>query len=645
MSTGSGTLTDNETCTTYYNLSLGEDPFYFHTTSTIKRVHRDAIRFGKTSDISVLYRNDTTRSEKNEYLVGVTTTSIVIFAVITAWFVLILVCMCLGPDRVGFFSGRQRKAESGSKVSDENIEKKSSNGQENFDEENDADLASNGQVAVVVATDNAEDAIIDAVPDEQELDSVKNKEDDNGIDGPAPDGQQTGDFSNEGNGFEAANPTSDGQKNGDVGIVIESTVDKENENDENIANKETIQEEMIKKSFRNSLAVCEIQHDELTKLYRTRLVRSRIVVLLCSVGVVICVILFITFGVQNLVQSSSNVISGVQEGQELTKEAVMLVDNFLMRQKMALEVLTPFITEINGICPNVTKAICSNITDSKSCNFTDIPLSDEFETAYSFLIDNAQNAALAKADSLRDDLTELNDELGKVADQISSFNWAFAVATVFAVMLLIANLVISHGIIVAWRRETAPPKYECCSKIMRLARHWLMVPFFVFLVVMSWIFSMVFIIGSIATADLCYGSPDDTVLAVLKKDVLPLDSVIRDLFIFYVEGCPDYGVPDDLSNKVNSILNYADEVSNVAFGLQDEAFVERFVETCGNDTSVLYAASLAVKGTICNVGVTLAEIVLFFSCPNWSAYFLHLPQFLDSQFACVYLNIYFSYST
>lgn len=132
---------------------------------------------------------------------------------------------------------------------------------------------------------------------------------------------------------------------------------------------------------------------------------------------------------------------------------------------------------------------------------------------------------------------------------------------------------------------------------------------------------MVFILGGIATADLCYGSPDTTVLAILEKDVLPLDSTVRDLLIFYVEGCPEDGAPDDLSNKVNSILNYAEEVSNVADTLRDEVFIESFIETCGNNTSILDASAVAVKQTICNVGITLAEVALFFSCPNWSTYF------------------------
>ena len=572
MSTGSEISTDNETCSQYYNLSLGDDPYNFRSTTIIERLHKDAIRFGKTSDIGVLYRNDTTRSEKQEYVVGVSTTSIIIFMFITTWFALILMCMCLGPDRVGFFSGRRTKAEQRSKITHDK----------------------NGRNSALLEGGEEDDD-----------DNVLNDQNDNGIADSALIEQETADVFNE---------DSDGV------VVPQDLNDVKNDGDEQVVKQQTEQDQNLKRSSRMSFDSIQPKNTLATS-YRTRLVRARVVVLMCSLGVVICVILFITFGVQNLLQSSKNVVAGVEEGRELAIEAITLVDHFLMRQKMALEVLTPFVMEVNGICPNVTEAICANITDSTTCDFTDIPLSEEFQDAFTFVIDNVEDATLDKADSLRMDLMELDEELGKVADKIASFNWAFAVAAVFAIALLIANLVISHGIIVAWRRETVPPKYECCSKVLGLARHWLMVPIFVFLVVMSWIFSMVFIIGSIAAADLCYGSPDDTVLAILKKDVLPLDSMVRDLLIFYVEGCPDYGVPDDLTNKVNEILNYADQVANVANGISNDEFVENFVATCGNDTSVLDAAAVAVQGTICNVGATLAEVVLFFSCPNWSTYF------------------------
>ena len=96
------------------------------------------------------------------------------------------------------------------------------------------------------------------------------------------------------------------------------------------------------------------------------------------------------------------------------------------------------------------------------------------------------------------------------------------------------------------------------------------------------------------------------------------------MLIFYVEGCPKDDVPEDLSDKVNDILDYAESISTMASNFYYDESYDTFVEICGNDTSVLNATASVLQGTICNVGATLAEIVFFFSCPNWSKYILSL---------------------
>ena len=569
MATVNVVLTDNETCTDYFNVSLGEDPYEFHATSTIERLHRNAIRFGKTNDISVLYRNNATHAEKREYVGGVATSSIMIFVFITTWFALILLCMCLGPDRVGFFSGRQRKLERERRDSEEEID---------------------GVVA------------------------------------------------NEGNDASLKDPNAAVEKNGDVLndkeddiAMVDQNTGVEEESPENVANKQALPDEFAEKSHRKSLiesqndevkssfrrSLNKSHDDELEVMYRTRLFRARIVVLTCSVGVVISVILFFTNGVQKLLQSSENVVAGVEEGQQLADEAYSLIDNAVSRQEMVNEMLTPYLEDINGICPNVTKSICEDISDASTCNFVNIPVSDEFQAAFLWLVDYAKNAALTKLDGLLQDLLHLDEDLEEATDQVNSFKWVFTTAWVFAILLLVANIIISYGIIIAWWRETHPPKHKCFTKLLDIARHRLMVPIFVFLVVMSWMFSMIFIIGTIVAADLCYGSPDETVLAVLERDIVPVDRIVQKLLIFYVKGCPTDSVPDDLSSTVNEVLTSADMVTSMASNF----YGEEVSETCASNPSFINATSNAVGETICNVGVTLAETVLHFSCPNWSKFY------------------------
>ena len=611
MATVNVVLTDNETCTDYFNVSLGEDPYEFHATSTIERLHRNAIRFGKTNDISVLYRNNATHAEKREYVGGVATSSIMIFVFITTWFALILLCMCLGPDRVGFFSGRQRKLERERRDSEEEIDGVVANeGNDASLKDPNADVEKNGDVS----NDKEDDiAMVDQNTGVEE-DSPENVVNEHAL--PDEFAEKSHRKSLNKSHQDVGTGITGGEGDSPENVVIEEALPVaivENSHRESLIES---QNDDVKSSFRKSLN--ESQDDELEILNQTRLFRARIVVLTCSVGVVISVILFLSYGVQNLLQSSKDVVAGVEEGQELATEAIELINNAISRQESVVEVLTPYLEDINGICPIVSKAICEDITNSLTCDFEGIPVPDEFQAAFLWLLSYAKNTTLSKLDGVRQDLISLNEELEKVADKISSFNWAYAIASVFAILLLVANIIISHGIIVAWRRETSPPKYKCFTKMLGMARHWLMVPVFVFLVVMSWMFSMIFIIGSIAAADLCYGSPDKTVLALLEQGIVPVDGIVQRLSIYYVKGCPTDLVPDELSRTVNEILTSADMAASMASNFFDEEVYETFTATCGSDTSFINATSIAVGGTICNLGITLAETALYFSCANWS---------------------------
>jgi hypothetical protein len=389
-----------------------------------------------------------------------------------------------------------------------------------------------------------------------------------------------------------------------VAITNSSTRD----NGTTIALQDTVASEM-NDDFKNV-------HQEMSLQYRMRLNRVRIAVLMCSFGIVVSVILFLTAGIQSLVNSSNNVISSLEMGQELSLEAVVLIDDFVNRLNTTTVNISDLISKVNNFCPKVTDAICKNITNSQTCNFTDIPVSNTFANAFENLIDSGGAIVTNPLFDARSDLLDLNVELGQVASTISTFNWAFIIAGLFSAFLLILNLCISYGIIAAWRRERMSQESKCIARLLNVVRHWLLVPIFVFLVVMSWIFSMIFVVGSVTSADLCYNSPDDAVADVLQKDVLPIDSTIRKFLLFYVKGCPADGAPKDLTQRVSDITAAAEKMAQLAgeFNNVSDTF---FTENCGTDPNVLQATTDLVQGTICNAGSYLSKVVLFFSCENW----------------------------
>ena len=199
-----------------------------------------------------------------------------------------------------------------------------------------------------------------------------------------------------------------------------------------------------------------------------------------------------------------------------------------------------------------------------------------------------------------------------------NYNWAFIVASSLAGLLLILCLFISYGIIEAWCGCSKNRK--CVSKVFAILRNWLLLPIFILLVIISWLFSMVFIIGSTASADMCVDSPDERLERALVKygdfsssDVT--ESIILAFLLFYIRGCPLGQVPQEFISEfdvvVATFLTAADFVDNV---------IENGVlaEACPTAATALAGASTDMfQDTLCDLAEALVEVQNFFSCENW----------------------------
>ena len=117
-----------------------------------------------------------------------------------------------------------------------------------------------------------------------------------------------------------------------------------------------------------------------------RLKRSRIAVLLCSLGITICVILMIVMGVQSLVGATDDTLDTVSAGQSLANQAAALVDDYLQLKEAAVAAVRSFRQNANGICPNVRDEICTNVDIANVCNFTNIPYGDELQRTFSAVV-------------------------------------------------------------------------------------------------------------------------------------------------------------------------------------------------------------------------------------------------------------------
>ena len=78
----------------------------FEETSAIRWAHNNIPRFGHTSEMSALIEGS--EEDGLDYVWGMIASSIAIFATFTVWLLIILILRCLGPQRVGMWSGMIR---------------------------------------------------------------------------------------------------------------------------------------------------------------------------------------------------------------------------------------------------------------------------------------------------------------------------------------------------------------------------------------------------------------------------------------------------------------------------------------------------------------------------------------------------------
>lgn len=250
----------------------------------------------------------------------------------------------------------------------------------------------------------------------------------------------------------------------------------------------------------------ELEQWEHEAALRNRRLRNiRIAVLISGCAIVAFCIIMIVEGVMNLDDAIKSTRSGIEMGINLANEAISIIDTYEAAQNAVFAEVNTVSVQLNHTCSKVVNDICSEVLQLPNCTIAQNNVAPTVSEIQSVIYSQVQQFMYQQLDPMRSDCEELAKDLTNLNNKFGQFYWAFWVATGFAILLAALSLLIIYGVISAWRQE----QKHCLTSFVR---GWLIVPLFTFLVVMSWIFSMLFVIGSLSTADACYNSPDQLTL-------------------------------------------------------------------------------------------------------------------------------------
>lgn len=391
---------------------------------------------------------------------------------------------------------------------------------------------------------------------------------------------------------------------------------------------------------RNGLTGEELEEWKAGVAKRERRIRNiRIAVIVSGLIIVVMSVLMVVFGLQSLNRSVSDGQSGLTQGSGLATEAVSLIDTYLQRQNATVEAARNVLEVSNEtLCPAVKTVLCSDPTVF-DCNAI-------FNTFPQIL--DYKDLVVEQLVSTRGDLLQVSNILNDVNSSISQFDWAFWVATGCVLLMAVCTLLILNGVILAWQKKL---RGTCWQRTTSCLRGWFIVPLFVVLLILGWVFSMVFVVGSTATADFCYNSPNQNVLvrrlfytpstvfakyfACLSQGFAPssflsfqafLDqnkekfssnSIIYPTLVYYISGCPNDSLIQTVAQQIAGILVVYLGVAKQALTLLDGQSA-LLASACNTDPETLRNALVVLQSQSCTIASTIFDVLDFFTCANFN---------------------------
>jgi hypothetical protein len=206
----------------------------------------------------------------------------------------------------------------------------------------------------------------------------------------------------------------------------------------------------------------------------------------------------------------------------LTQGGIDIIDRVLVQNEDTGVLVETLLENINGICPNVRETLCVDLDDISTCNFEGILDTETVQAVVGHFRGSDRSAVYTDLVQARRDLEGLLVVAEDLDEQASQFNWALYCALAFSLALGAMSLLILVGII-----SESP-------RVVRCLRSWILIPIFSMFVVLSFVFCLTFLVGSIILADMCVDSPDTRIQVLLDRFQADLSPILVEFVNFYI---------------------------------------------------------------------------------------------------------------
>jgi hypothetical protein len=260
-------------------------------------------------------------------------------------------------------------------------------------------------------------------------------------------------------------------------------------------------------------------------LAATRVNRLRMMICFCGIMIIASSCLMSVKGVSSLTQSIQDGTDSIALTENLANRAIKLIDRVAEQNSATAVAVDNLLEGINDICPLLRpEGLCLDLDDVSTCDFEGIFETDIIETTIRHFREADKSIYFQELLGARKDLEEFLVLTADLNDSAKSFNWALYSAMVFSLSLSVLCIFI----IFCMACRT--------SRIVGCLQNCVLVPAFCVFVIISFGFSMTFVIGSMAVADLCYDSPDSNILVILNRFQQQLSPIAVDIASFYING-------------------------------------------------------------------------------------------------------------